>query len=377
MQNVETSARTRPSEVSSNNSPSDSDSALRDYLGIGSTIKLLDLPKSTNDGYPALAVDAASGTGKTQQAFAFLAQGYHIVYLLCTSPKIGGSQLIYYAMDRKVEAMRSLLSNLENHLLSENLKEKDMSIESLTDSITKLKARPSLEGREPRVIAVNDLARNLYRCLIKCSKDNTTVEMVSQDYASVSFKVIATELQDKVLFVDEAIPAARLQNEKEREGLLRLLRNMARVLQMRAVMAGTASCLPNMMRTSDHSRISTAQTKWMECHLYWQSMKTPPTSLRELGASVLRKHRPLFLLLLQDLRKQYPQFGLGELLNQAGENLEIKKSISLSGKFHWLSGAWLEGGRKVPSAFNTMAPDLVRGHFFEPGITVLSGTKKP
>jgi hypothetical protein len=93
--------------------------------------------------------------------------------------------------------------------------------------------------------------------------------------------------------------------------------------------------------------------------------------------SVLKKHRPLFLLLLDGLVRKTPVMELGTLLREAGNKLQTQKCISLSSKFHWLSGAWLEGGRKVPSAFNTMAPALVRGHFFEPGITVVSESTKP
>ena len=393
VQNAETAPNSRPrsgSAVSSDNVPSASTSALKDYLKIGASIDLLTLPNLTNDGYPALAVDAASGTGKTQQAFAFLAQGFQIVYMLCTTSAIGGGQLIYSAMNREVGAMSILLSRFK--LCSKTFKEcdTDMSIESLKNSINSLIACSSdaeLHALEPDVKAVESLARNLYRCLIKKSQDNTTVEMVSQDYQTVSFENIVGTLKDKILFVDEAIPAARLQNEGTREELLRLLRNIARALQMRAVMAGTASCLPNMMRTSDFSRRSAVQTKWMECSLYWQPVKTDalPTFLLQQRAewqgldltSVLKKHRPLFLLLLDDLEREEPRKELGALLKQAGTTLEDRKCISLSNKFHWLSGAWLEGGRKVPSAFNTMAPDLVRGHFFEPGITVVSESTKP
>jgi hypothetical protein len=98
--------------------------------------------------------------------------------------------------------------------------------------------------------------------------------MVSEDYANVTFEVIVETLKDKILFVDEAIPVARLQSQEKREELLRLIRNIARALQMRAVMAGTASCLPNnMMRASDFSRTFGVQTKWIECSLFWQPMK--------------------------------------------------------------------------------------------------------
>jgi hypothetical protein len=82
-------------------------------------------------------------------------------------------------------------------------------------------------------------------------------------------------------------------------------------------------------------------------------------------------------LLLDDLERKTPGRELGALLCLAGNKLQAQKNISLSSKFHWLSGAWLEGGRKVPSAFYMMAPDLVRGHFFEPGITVVSESTKP
>jgi hypothetical protein len=106
-------------------------------------------------------MDAASGTGKTQQAFAFLAQDYQIVYMLCNSSAMAGRQCIYDAMSNKVSAMQILLSKFK--AFSENLEECEMSVESLADSITSVTAcaeeyRDTL-GAGPR--AVVDLA---YRC---------------------------------------------------------------------------------------------------------------------------------------------------------------------------------------------------------------------
>ena len=97
-----------------------------------------------------------------------------------------------------------------------------MTIESLRQSILALIAHRSDQmdalGRD--VSAVENLTRNLYRCLIKKSEDNTTVELVTEDedaYATVSFHKIVKKLGDKILFVDEAIPAAGHQNEGRTE----------------------------------------------------------------------------------------------------------------------------------------------------------------
>lgn len=103
-------SRTRSGSAASiESTPSESTSALKNYLKIGASIDTVNLPIRTNDGYSALAVDAASGTGKTQQALAFLAKGKEIVYMLCSSSAMTGSQFIYSAMSTEVSAMNILL----------------------------------------------------------------------------------------------------------------------------------------------------------------------------------------------------------------------------------------------------------------------------
>ena len=157
---------------------------------------------------------------------------------------------------------------------------------------------------------VDKLARLLYQCLIKSVtgiSGGSNIEVAHQDYDdSVSFRSIARVLQNKVLFVDEAIPAARLKDQESREGLLRLIRNTVQALGMRAVVAGTASSLPNMrmhaaelMIRVPHFRLvcGGGPTKWIECELYWQHMDKDvlPESLKSLFDNlVLKKHRPLF-----------------------------------------------------------------------------------
>jgi hypothetical protein len=97
----------------------------------------------------------------------------------------------------------------------------------------------------------------------------------------------------------------------------------------------------------------------------------------KLGLGSAKASAPLSFVARRPGKEKTPGMELGALLCRAGITLQALKNISLSSQFHWLSGAWLEGGRKVPWAFSTMAPDLVRGHFFEPGITVVSESTKP
>jgi hypothetical protein len=97
-----------------------------------------------------------------------------------------------------------------------------MSIESLTDSITLVAACTEEERHTLQAgpKAVDDLARNLYRCWIRQSSCKTTVEMVSEDYKTVSFNDIVAALKDNIRFVDEAIPVDGLQSEEKERSLI-------------------------------------------------------------------------------------------------------------------------------------------------------------
>jgi hypothetical protein len=360
--------------------------AVKQYLAVGASIDTVTLPMLTNEGYPAFVLDAASGTGKTQQAFCFLAKGEEMVYMLCSESK-WDNQLIYSGMFNEVPTMQYLLQLFKKYAVS--LGEDDMAIEHLkeclvivdscdfsTNTIEAFHQKMKEEG-DKGAIAVEALTRMLYSCLIEQSSDKKSIVMLTgSSHRTATFETIKAKLKDKIVFVDEAIPSGQSSDGKERELVLRLIRNLVRVLGMRAVMAGTASCLTNMMLLSDFSRTSLNPMTCIECGLFWLPMsKLPDFNVDHWEASMdstLKKHRPLFLLAIRDFELRFPDSSLASLLISVGDHMQSSKSISLSSKFHWFSGAWLDGDRKVPSAFNTMAPSLVKGHFFEPAVTVVS-----
>jgi len=61
------------------------------------------------------------------------------------------------------------------------------------------------------------------------------------------------------------------------------------------------------------------------------------------------------------------------ILESVGGKLRISKRLSRDSHLIWLAGPWLDGAYKMPAALQMQAPELVRGHFFEPAIAVNSG----
>ena len=237
--------------------------------------------------------------------------------------------------------------------------------------------------------ACDKVALLLYCCIIKQDNNSAnSVITISQPYKApghtdVDFSTILNVLKGKILFVDEAI---EVSNDEDGENTLRLIRNLSRALGLRTIMAGTAAAatLTNMVRSAEITRNSLSGVRLMECCLFWQPMKQLPKFRGHLEnpdegiSSILKKQRPLIRLELEQHEVANPDHCFGELQEAVGSYLEHSKATMTAGcKFHWFSGAWLEGDRKVPSAFNTKAPELLKGQFFEPAITVVSGSQKP
>ena len=362
----------------------DGDKEIARYLDAGKNIDPVSLPHLDKvDSYPAYALDAASGAGKTQQAFTFLAGGYEIVYMLC-SVQQANSQEIYKAMQHAVPEIRTLINAFARY--AKKLQDSEVTVESLMGSLDTLTADTN-ELTSDSLRACDTVARLFYRCIIK--QDNNSANSISslsrpykgRGHINVPFSTILEVLKGKILFVDEAV---KVSNDEGRENTLRLIRNLSRALGLRTIMAGTAAALTNMVRPVELTRNSLVGVRWMECCLFWQPMKHLPKFRGHLEnpdegiSSILKKQRPLILLELEKHEIANPGHCFGELLEAIGSYLEHSKETMTEGcKFHWFSGAWLEGDRKVPSAFNTKAPELVKGHFFEPAITVVSGSQKP
>ena len=76
---------------------------------LGKDVKVVLLPKkyhsrnrTEENTYPPLVLDGASGTGKTQQAFALLKSGKQVVYLVMANPPRGKKEQGIYNKMRKV-----------------------------------------------------------------------------------------------------------------------------------------------------------------------------------------------------------------------------------------------------------------------------------
>jgi len=159
---------------------------------------------------------------------------------------------------------------------------------------------------------------------------------------------------------------------------------------MQVVLAGTAATAANMISDKNHtrpaSRFGKGDSAWVEVIFLWQEIKEetmkdilPDSLLKKItwtNINALKKaikmERPLVAVLIGDvLRKCIDEsVELMTVLKMVGSDLHSSKDISNENHLIWLAGPWLDGEYKMPAALRMQAPELVRGHFFEPSIAV-------
>jgi len=381
---------------------------------IETQVEAVSLPEKYLNGeeeeetFPALVLDGASGTGKTQQAFALLKTGVKVVYLLMTdSPPGGVEQNIYTAM-RKSTEISALLEKLKGAVKYYDGKEKEGGGDML--SVNSLRREVDTKQNQNVPQEIRDLIPAIKKNIIQFHGDKRKLVKVGR----------VETLDEVVLFVDEALPKnSNVANEKTEVHPIRLLkftRNLGRALGMRVVIAGTASTIANMVNSNygnfasqSQSRTGDAERGWVECEFLWRPPKEEDIRKMFIDKNVgdgddtmgdedavasnpftdengglhevfkeLKNERPLVASYVSDVYKEVKpdKLNLTNLLDLLGGKLETNKGIDEKSMMIWRTGAWLERKSITPSPFRLQPADLVKDHYFEPAISATS-EKRP
>ena len=170
----------------------------------------------------------------------------------------------------------------------------------------------------------------------------------------------------------------------EDKELLRFVRNCGRMLEMQVVSAGTATVVANLVAPVSQPDVSRQDPResfrLAVCSFMWKPMTVKAVkdallrfesmATEELQA-VLSKERPL---LVHTFLQVFAENNILESLERVGARLCEQKNLfsNIGLKTMWLSGAWLADRKGwSTSPHNIKAPDLVRGHYFEPAIVAL------
>jgi hypothetical protein len=195
---------------------------------IEKNVKAVVLPEKCKDGeggedeeeeestYPALVLDGASGTGKTQQAFALLKNGERVVYLLMADAPLGtNDQKIYKAMREFID-MEDLLQKLKNAVkYCEQEQRKEENKQNDLFSVDYL--RDYIKMKHPLAEEIELVIEAIKKNIVKYVGANDILK--KERYSDRS-------LDGVVLFADEALPSNTHNWESKEVGLSALFRKM-------------------------------------------------------------------------------------------------------------------------------------------------------
>ena len=136
------------------------------------------------DGYPWVALDGASGTGKTQQAFALLNAGYDVIYYLPGK----GYQNIYEEMELRFpsDELEASLQHLQTILL-----ERQNSLKTDVFSLNYLRARTDTN-------TFSEAVQTMQKAVLTTEVDEKGINQIKRKTVK--------DLSGVVFFIDEAIP---------------------------------------------------------------------------------------------------------------------------------------------------------------------------
>lgn len=320
--------------------------------------------------YPFLILDGSSGVGKTQAFFPLLkdpsVQG--VVFLLLVGSK-RGEQAVYNEMrvlldfDAVLRKVDELVKKKAN--ASRNDKDDAYSVDTL------------------RVAAQNDdetkeIVQLIQARQLTVQKATTT----DADAAERSLQLVRIDktqsLLGKVLFLDEALPAPSGASEVDiihAEDRLRFLRNLGRALGMRVILAGTATTAVNFQVAYGSSKNPASRSEghgdkgWAQVELLSKYAKPFPNATHQ--------ERPLIQTIFTEENMECASTDSASI-ERLGVALEEKKKFTDVAMLTWLTGAWLDSSQLQPSAFLLKPAELVRGHMFDPAISVAKmNSKKP
>jgi len=363
------------------------------YSEVAKTMTAVKLPEKQEHGrinktYPPFILDAASGVGKTQQAFALLHKNSRgLVY--CHNQPIGNrAQEIYREMNSRLDLgnflklVNDALKELENYKSKEN---DPFSVAALEQVLQ----FQDVEHQYPGLAAlIQGIGRRINNGdgVEDPKPEDRKRKFNWLDEASPNIEEAIEKIKDAILFIDEALPRSQSSNNMARTDAinrLRFMRNLGRAAGMRVVLAGTAATIANIICDySDggaQSRIEgNTEICWAVCEFFWLSAEESSVSWCEDAAlrNLLLSGRPLVARELRSLKDYLEaEGGLMGALEELGHSLVVQKSPPEAAWLDWLSGAWLDGKTTPPSPYLMKPTELVQHHFFEPAIAVSSSPK--
>lgn len=214
--------------------------------------------------------------------------------------------------------------------------------------------------------------------LIKARQLTAVTTAADADSSPQLVRIDETQsLNEKVLFIDEALPSPSDASEEQiilAEDRLRFLRNLGRALGMRVILAGTATTAVNMTSEYGSGKNPASRGKghgdkaWAQVEVLSTYSKPFPTAEH--------KERPLIQTIFAEELSILENPGMNHFIVVLGMALMAKKKFTNVGMLTWLTGAWLDSSHLMPSPFLLKPADLVRGHMFDPAISVAKTTKK-
>ena len=336
------------------------------------------LEDGTLASYPPLILDGASGIGKTQQAFALLkAPDRHRLIYLILAPTKQNSQKIYQQME-ELTGMGNVTDQIDKVLpeLRSISDESDrLSVESIEKYIKKAKAdKGNDEGDDGgQYKQINHFLSWLREGVLEYNHSSGNIDKTTRSL---------DDLDGTVLFVDEALPSkkleesitknAEIQTDTQAKGVekpecpkdrLKFLRNLGRVLGMRAVLAGTAATAANMWtiptnQTKSQSRTADKNYTWAVVQFLYRHLPRPVPNNRSIS------HRPLVHRWLD--KYEGKNLKVLELILKLRNEMTLAKTFTPEGKFIWLTGACLSTSENTLTPFELKPSALVQSHFFEP-----------
>ena len=387
--------------------------ALGDYLALTIEDVVIEKPDAEDPlpDYAPTILDAATGTGKTQQGISYLKKTGNIHYVNMARAE---SQPIYadinfileYDTFEKFQGLcDKAISALQEAHSKARMVQRDLDEDYL--SVGFMKKNKTLD-------AVNEVRDYLLRTELFYEDDKLYRANLDKNIlASMDPSEKGRLLKNKALFVDEA-----LFHNPENHNLTRLkfVRNFGRASGMKVCMAGTSSVCANMSLKPNDTGVYASSNRggctvhWMDFRLYWQPMTSdsltsllnnpnrmiyddePSNLLKDSSFQnfLLDRHRPFFVKEFVRPSRYHTTKDLRRTLVEVGDYLLQIKGLCEKKQFDnpnrlcriltWISGVWLSSSnhvQKLSSHYFLPAPDMVRGHYFEPAVAVMEDILYP